>query len=392
MFIHWGVYSELGDGEWVMETRPVNGGDYAKLPGFFNPIKFDPAAWVALAKAAGMKYITITSKHHDGFAMFDSRLSDWNVVARTLYGKDVIGMLAAECHKQGIKLFLYHSQLDWHSPDYFPRGSTGLKTGRPETGNWDAYLNFMDGQLRELLTNYGEIGGVWLDGMWDKPDADWHLARTYALLHQLQPQALVGSNHHKNPFPAKTFKCSKRICRAVIRRASTPEQSVSALPLETAETMNDSWGFRITDDHYKSTGDLIRYLVRAAGMNANFLLNVGPMPSGEIQPEFVQRLKEVGKWTKQYGESIYGTRGGPAAGPWGVTTQRGSTVYVHVLDWNGPVLALPNLPRPVRSARLLRDGSSVEFSTVMGALVLKVPELWPDEVDRVIALELEAEK
>ena len=172
-----------------------------------------------------------------------------------------------------------------------------------------------------------------------------------------------------------------------------PEQSVSALPLETAETMNDSWGFRITDDHYKSTGDLIRYLVRAAGMNANFLLNVGPMPSGEIQPEFVQRLTEVGKWMKQYGESVYGTRGGPvAAGPWGVTTQRGSTVYVHVLDWNGPVLALPNLPRPVRSARLLRDGSSVEYSTVKGGLVLKVPEPRADEVDRVLALELEAEK
>jgi alpha-L-fucosidase len=168
---------------------------------------------------------------------------------------------------------------------------------------------------------------------------------------------------------------------------------VSALPLETAETMNDSWGFRITDDHYKSTGDLIRYLVRAAGMNANFLLNVGPMPSGEIQPEFVQRLTEVGKWTKQFGESIYGTRGGPvAAGPWGVTTQRGATVYVHVLDWNAPVLALPSLPRPVRSARLLRDGSSVEFSAVKGAVLLTMPESRTDEVDRVIALELDAEK
>lgn len=393
MFIHWGVYSVLGDGEWVMETRPVNGGDYTKLPGFFNPIKFDPAAWVSLAKAAGMKYITITSKHHDGFAMFDSRLSDWNVVARTPYRKDVIGMLAAECRKQGIKLFLYHSQLDWHSADYFPRGSTGRKTGRPETGNWDAYLNFMDGQLRELLTNYGEIGGVWFDGMWDKPDADWHLARTYALIHQLQPQALVGSNHHKNPFPGEDFQMFEKDLPGGHTTGFNPEQSVSALPLETAETMNDSWGFRITDDHYKSTGDLIRYLVRAAGMNANFLLNVGPMPSGKIQPEFVERLTEVGKWTKQFGESIYGTRGGPVtAGPWGVTTQRGSTVYVHVLDWNAPVLALPSLPRPVRSARLLRDGSRVEFSAFKGGLVLTVPESRTDEVDRVIVLELESAK
>ena len=393
LFIHWGVYSVLGDGEWVMETRPIHRTDYAKLPAFFDPAKFDPAAWVALAKAAGMKYITITSKHHDGFAMFNSKLTDWNVVARTPYGKDVIGMLAAECHKQGIKLFLYHSQLDWHSEDYFPRGRTGHRTGRPDSGNWDAYLNFMDGQLRELLTNYGEIGGIWFDGMWDKPDADWHLSRTYGLIHQLQPQALVGSNHHKNPFPSEDFQMFEKDLPGGHTTGFNEEQGLSALPLETCETINNSWGFGITDDHYKSTADLVRYLVRAAGRNANFLLNVGPMPNGEIQPEFVQRLTEVGKWTKQYGESIYGTRGGPVpAGPWGVTTQRGSTVYVHVLDWNEPVLALAGIPRAVHSAKLFRDGSTVEFSTVKGGLVLKLPEAPQEEVDRVIALELEPAK
>lgn len=393
LFVHWGVYSVLGDGEWVMETRPINGADYAKLPNFFNPTKFDPAAWVALAKTAGMKYITITSKHHDGFAMFGSKLSDWNVVARTPYGKDVIGMLAAECHKQGIKLFVYYSQLDWHSTDYFPRGSVGHHTGRPDSGNWDAYLNFMDGQLRELLTDYGEIGGVWFDGMWDKPGANWHLSRTYGLIHHLQPGALVGSNHHKNPFPGEDFQMFEKDLPGGHTTGFNPEQGVSALPLETAETMNDSWGFRITDEHYKSTTELVRYLVRAAGMNANFLLNVGPMPNGEIQPEFVERLMEVGKWTKQYGESIYGTRGGPvAAGPWGVTTQRGSTVYVHVLDWNQPVLALAGMPRAVRSAKLMRDGSSVEFSAASGGIVLKVPEAQTGDVDRVIVLELQGSK
>src|ERR1700745_407407 len=249
LFIHWGVYSVLGDGEWVMETRPINRTDYAKLPNFFNPRQFDPAAWVTLAKTAGMKYITITSKHHDGFAMFDSKLTDWNVVARTPYGKDVIGMLAAECHKQGIKLFVYYSQLDWHSEDYFPRGRTGHHTERPESGNWDAYLNFMDGQLRELLTNYGELGGVWFDGMWDKPDADWHLARTYALIHQLQPPALVGSNHHKTPFPGEDFQMVEKDLPGEHTTRINTQQGVSALPLETAETMNTSWGFNITDDH-----------------------------------------------------------------------------------------------------------------------------------------------
>ena len=393
MFIHWGVYSVLGSGEWVMETRSISGAEYSKLPGFFNPLKFDPAAWVALAKAAGMKYITITTKHHDGFAMFDSRLTDWNVVARTPYGKDVIGMLASECHKQGIKVFLYHSQLDWHSPDYFPRGRTGHHAGRTEAGNWEAYLNFMDGQLRELLTNYGEIGGVWFDGMWDKPEADWHLARTYALIHQLQPQALVGSNHHRNPFPGEDFQMFEKDLPGGHTTGFNQEQPVSALPLETAETMNDSWGFNLTDEHYKSSSEVIRYLVRAAGMNANLLLNIGPMPNGEIQPEFVQRLTEVGKWMKQYGDSIYGTRGGPvAAGPWGVTTQRGSRVYVHVLDWNQPVLVLAGVPKSVRAARLMRDESSVDFSTVNGGLVLKIPKAQPEEADRVIVLELEAAK
>jgi alpha-L-fucosidase len=391
MFIHWGVYSILGDGEWVMENRQINRKDYAKLPSFFNPTKFDPAAWVALAKASGMKYITVTSKHHDGFAMFDSQLTDWNVVARTPYGKDVIGMLAAECHKQGIKLFFYYSQLDWHSNDYFPRGQTGRTAGRPESGDWKAYVNFMDGQLRELLTNYGEIAGIWFDGMWDKPEADWNAARTYSLIHQLQPRALVGSNHHKDPFPGEDFQMFEKDLPGKHTTGFNPDQGVSQLPLETAETMNESWGFRLTDARYKSTADLVRYFVRAAGMNANFLLNVGPMPNGEMQPEFVQRLSELGNWTQHYGESIYGTRGGPiASGSWGVTTQRGETVYVHVLDWDGPVLALPTMPRTVRAAKLLRDGTKVEFNILKEGLVLKLPEARAEEVDRVIVLELEA--
>jgi alpha-L-fucosidase len=157
--------------------------------------------------------------------------------------------------------------------------------------------------------------------------------------------------------------------------------------------MNDSWGFNLTDEHYKSAGNVIWYLVRAAGSNANFLLNIGPMPDGEIQPGFVQRLTEVGKWMKQYGDSIYGTRGGPLApGPWGVTTQRGSTVYVHVLEWNQPVLALAEPPGPIRSARLLRDGSNVEFNAVKRGFVLKLPEPQPGEADRVIVLELQGAK
>jgi alpha-L-fucosidase len=393
MFIHWGIYSVLGDGEWVMQRRPIRGAQYQKLPAFFNPTKFDPAIWVTLAKAAGMKYITITSKHHDGFAMFDSHLTDWNVAARTPYGKDIIKMMADECHKQDMKLFVYYSQLDWHSPDYFPRGETGRATGRPDSGNWDAYLSFMDGQLRELFTNYGEIAGVWFDGMWDRPNADWHLDRTYTMIHELQPAAMIGSNHHRTPFPGEDFQMFEKDLPGKNTAGFNANEVVSELPLETAETMNNSWGFNLTDDRFKSARDLIRYLVRAAGSNANFLLNVGPMPNGEIQPEFVLHLREVGEWMKDNGESIYRTRGGPfPPSSWGVTTQRGATIYVHVLDWNSPSLALPATSSPVRSARLLRGAAPVEFTSNTYGLLIKLPPRSAEEIDQVIVLELGAPK
>jgi alpha-L-fucosidase len=168
LFVHWGIYSVLGSAEWVMEVRRIPASDYEKLADQFNPIRFDAAEWVSLVKAAGMKYITITAKHHDGFAMFDSRVSDWDIVDRTPYGDDVLEQLAEECRRQGIKLFFYYSQLDWHHPDYFPRGRTGNSAERPEEGDWYRYLDYMDEQLRELLTGYGEIGGIWFDGMWDR--------------------------------------------------------------------------------------------------------------------------------------------------------------------------------------------------------------------------------
>src|SRR5215472_13882341 len=167
LFIHWGVYSVLGDGEWVMENHKMTVADYEKLPAQFNPTDYDPAEWVKMVKAAGQKYITITSKHHDGFAMWDSKVSDYNVVKSTPYKKDVLKMLADECHKQDVKLFFYHSHLDWHHPDYYPRGRTGEHSGRPDKGDFSKYLDYMDAQIEELCTGYGPIAGIWFDGWWD---------------------------------------------------------------------------------------------------------------------------------------------------------------------------------------------------------------------------------
>lgn len=390
LFIHWGVYSVLGDGEWVMNNRKMPISEYEKLPPQFNPRKFDAAAWVSLAKAAGMKYITITSKHHDGFAMFDSKLTDWDIVDGTPYKKDVLKMLAEECERQGIKLFFYYSQLDWHHPDYYPRGRTGNLPDRHNEGEWSRYIDFMDGQLKELLTNYGKIGGIWFDGYWDRPNADWRLEQTYRLIHELQPQALVGSNHHRKPFPGEDFQMFEKDLPGQNTSGFSAGQEIGELPLETCETINRSWGYNKEDKSFKSLKTLIHYLVRAAGYNANFLLNVGPTPEGTIQPEFVSQLRHMGDWLKEHGESIYGTRGGPLTPrPWGVTTQKGNRIFLHVLDWRDPVLALPLLEGKVRRATLLKTGESVELIERPDSLLVKMPSKPVDSYDTVIVLEME---
>ncbi len=377
MFIHWGVYSVLGHGEWVMFNEKIPIPEYEKLAPRFNPTEFNAAEWVALAKAAGMKYIVITSKHHDGFAMWGTKQSKWNIVDATPYAKDPLQALAEECRKQGIKLFFYHSQLDWHSPDY--------AAGRTDPASFNRYLDYMDAQLRELLTDYGPIGGIWFDGMWDRPDADWRLQKTYDMIHALEPAALIGSNHHRTPFPGEDFQMFEKDLpgqkTAEWNKADTP---VSALPLETCDTINTAWGYDSRDKNFKSPKQLIHYLVRAAGYNANFLLNVGPMSNGKIQPEFVERLRAVGDWTSKNGETVYGTRGGPITPRnWGATTAKDGKIYVHVLDWTDDLLALPALP--VKSAKLFSTGAPVAITRMKGGMVLHLPKQ-RDEVDTIVVL------
>lgn len=390
LFIHWGVYSVLGDGEWVMNQQQIPIHAYEKIPAFFNPTEFDAKAWVQMAKSAGMKYITITSKHHDGFAMWDSKVSDYNIVKRTPYGKDVLKMLADECRKENIKLFFYHSQLDWHHPDYFPRGNTGGSwTGRPESGDFNKYLDYMDAQLSELLTGYGDIAGIWFDGMWDKKDADWRLEKTYKLIHQLQPAALVGSNHHRAPYEGEDFQMFEKDLPGHNTTGFSPEQVVGALPKETCETINNSWGFHLKDNMHKSRKVLVQYLVKAAGYGANFLLNVGPMPNGKIQPEHINSLKEMGEWLSANGETIYGTRGGPlTARDWGVTTQKGNKVYVHVLNWFDESLTIPSWGKKIRSARMFSDKTPVKFIENEYGITIKLLRSKMDEVDTIVELEM----
>ena len=397
LFIHWGVYSEMAGGgdmgiaEWIMNQKKIPIKQYEKLPTFFNPTQFDPAEWVSMVKKAGMKYITITSKHHDGFAMFDSQISDYNIVDRTPYGKDVIKMLKDECDKQGIKLFFYHSQLDWHHPDYFPRGSTGQGyTGRPESGDWNKYIDYMNTQLTELLTNYGEVGGIWFDGMWDQWDADWQLDKTYALIHKLQPGAMIGSNHHKAPFPGEDFQMFERDLPGENTMGFNQTGTISELPLEMCETMNGSWGFNIKDQDYKSTKQLLQTMVKAAGYGANFLLNTGPMPNGKIQPENVETLLEMGKWLDKYGETIYSSRKGPIRPQdWGATTQaQDGTVYIHLLNMKDENLLIPSLPAKIKSAVYFDGGEKVKFDETEYGVLLNIPKEKQDNIDTILVLKM----
>jgi alpha-L-fucosidase len=413
LFVHWGVYSVPGGehkgqkaqglAEWIMDELKIPIPEYEQYAAQFNPMEFNAAEWVGLVKRAGMKYITITSKHHDGFAMWDSKVSDWDIVDRTPYKKDVLKLLADECRKQGIKLFFYYSHLDWHHPDYFPRGGTGKHAGRPESGDFNKYLDYMDAQLSELLGGrYGKIAGIWFDGWWDqqikepggdpkRTRIDWRLRRTYDLIHKLQPQALIGNNHHVLPFEGENFQVFEKDLPGQDTAGFNAEAKIGSLPLETCETTNDSWGYKKSDMNFKSTKKLVQLLVGAAGRNANLLLNVGPMPTGKFPPEVIKQLTEMGEWTKRYGDSLYGTRGGPLPPqPWGVTTQKDRRIFVHLLNTDaatGEEIALPGLTAKVKRATLLKDKRAVKFDATKSTLL--IPTSMRDEIDTVVVLDLE---
>ena len=392
LFIHWGVYSVLGVHEWVMERQQIDKPTYERLGAFFNPTEFDAEEWVKMAKAAGMRYITITAKHHDGFAMFDSKLTDWDIVDRTVSQRDVLKELAEACRKHGLRLFFYYSQLDWHHDDYYPRGHTGHHSGRSDDGNWNAYIDYMNGQLAELLTNYGDVAGIWFDGWWDRKEANWRLEETYQLIHRLQPGALIGSNHHQAPKPGEDFQMFEKDLPGHNTAGYSGEAKIGTLPLETAETMAHSWGFSLQDKAFKSSDELIRYLVKAAGYNSNFLLNVGPMPNGKIQPEFVDTLKVVGQWMAAHGETIYGTRGGPIPPQtWGVTTQQGDRVFVHILDWADDAILLPDMEKQVVGVKYFDTKMPLDFQQTEFGVLVELPTGQGGTVDRILELAIKSE-
>lgn len=388
IFLHWGLYSMLAQGEWVMTNQNLDHMEYRKLASGFYPSRFNADEWVAAIKAAGAKYICFTTRHHEGFSMWDTQFSDYNIVKATPFKRDVLKELADACHKHGIKLHLYYSHIDWDRDDYYPLGRTGRGTGRKTHGEWKTYYQFMNNQITELLTNYGPIGAMWFDGWWDQdqnPGFDWQLPEQYAMIHKLQPSCLVGNNHHQVPFAGEDIQIFERDLPGE-NQAGLSGQDISPLPLETCQTMNGMWGYKIIDQNYKSVETLIHYLVKAAGRNANLLMNIGPQPNGELPEAALTRLKAIGEWMKVYGETIYGTRGGDVTPrDWGVTTRKGDKLYVHILNLPDTGLFLPLTTAKVKSAVAFKDKTPVKFKQDKTGVLLEFAGA-PEEVDYVVEL------
>jgi alpha-L-fucosidase len=389
MFIHWGVYSvpagtyqgkQIGGiGEWIMNRGKIPCTEYQKYAAEFNPIKYDADEWVRLAKEAGMKYIVITSKHHDGFAMFNSKASDWNIVKATPYKHDPLKDLAAACKKHGVKLGFYYSQAqDWNHPG---GSASGGHWDKAQDGSMDDYIRKVAvPQVREILTNYGPIAVLW----WDTPTGmNKERAEMLLPLLKLQPGII-----HNN-----------RLGGGYSGDIETPEQYIPPTGIpgkdwEVCMTINGTWGYKSYDNNWKSTESLVRNLVDIASKGGNYLLNVGPTSEGLIPEPSIERLKEMGAWMKVNGQAIYGTTASPFKRlAWGRCTKKvtadGATLYLHVFDWpKDGKLIVPGLKNAVFSAELLADGSRLESISGPDGVTISVPVAAPDKMSSTIVVKV----
>ncbi len=402
MFIHWGPYSLASvEASWqIMTPKPggISEAEYRALPPRFNPSRFDPDAWIDLARAAGQQYMVFTSKHHDGFCMFDSSYTDYKIT-KTPYGKDIVKQLAGACQARDMRLGFYYSPPDMHHPDFRDTSKPASETwhGQPDRSQWPGYLDYMQLQLTELLTRYGPVALIWFDGLDHQEKYDGR--RFLNLIHSLQPDALVND---RIGVPGDYVTPEQFVPSAIpIKQAhfSAVDQSVNkelkpGVPRpedfqlwETCMTINNTWAYNQNDHDYKSAQRLIRALVEVASRGGNFLLNVGPQPDGSIQPEFQERLRAIGDWMAVNGESIYGTTYGPIQGVPAIrTTMKRETVFVHVFDRPSGGLQIAGLNKKVVSAHLLATGQPLKFDLSDSGVRVQLPAQAPDANVSVIAL------
>ncbi len=409
MFIHWGLYSVAagewngrpvrGIGEWILSNARITVEDYAPLQQRFNPVKFDAKRWVEIAKNAGMKYIVITSKHHDGFCLWDSEHTGWDVGGSPFAPRDPLKELADACAEAGIRLCFYHSIMDWHHPDYLPRREWDTRPA--EGADYERYEAYMKAQLEELVTGrYGKVGILWFDGEWEGTWTHEKGKALYDHVRGLDPDIIVNNR-------VDTGRSGMEgITREGDYRGDygTPEQQIPATGLgdgvdwETCMTMNNTWGYKKNDDNWKSAADLIRKLVDIASKGGNFLLNVGPTGEGEIPAPSVERLEAMGAWMKVNGRAVHGTQANPFPEPpsWGRITRAknedgSDRLYLHVFDWpSDGRLVLSGLLSEPRAVQILgqRTRNLWPASLEGDALVMSLPSEPLDAVCTVVAVDL----
>ena len=404
LFIHWGLYAipagewkgKTNYGEWIRHSAQIPIDVYDRFVGQFNPVKFHADEWVSLAKDAGMKYIVITSKHHDGFCLFDSKDTDFDVMS-TPFKRDILKELSEACRKQGIRLCFYHSIMDWHHPDYLPRRD--WEKDRSAAGAvFDRYVLYMKNQLKELLTNYGPLGVLWFDGEWESTWNEKYGRDLYQYVRSFQPDIIINNRVGASRSGMEGFSQGKESAGDF----GTPEQQIPATGLpgvdwETCMTMNDNWGYNSHDKNWKSAKDLIRMLADIASKGGNYLLNIGPTSEGVFPPESVERLREIGQWMKTNSESIYATQASPFKKlEWGRSTQKaiggGTRLYLHVFNWPADgKLIVPGIFNKAKLAYLVADSkkAALKVSRKEDSLVLEVPKQAPDPVDSVVILDVE---
>ncbi|SHM74837.1 alpha-L-fucosidase [Chitinophaga jiangningensis] len=387
MFIHWGPVSLRGTEIGWSRDREVSKEDYDNLYKEFNPVLFNADEWVKAARDAGMKYLTITARHHDGFCLWPSKFTTYSI-ANTPYKKDIVGALQKACKKQGIKFCIYYSVLDWHHPDY-PIHSAHNNTIDPKS-DMQRYLTYMKNQLKELITNYDPYM-LWFDGQWESPWTDEMGKELYAYLHQLKPD-IITNNRLGKEFAATKNKAID--ADKMVGDYDTPEQVVGRLnmttPWESCFTLCKQWAWK-PNDKMQSLEQCLSILSRTAGGNGNLLLNVGPMPDGRIESRQVKRLQEIGDWLKVNGKAVYNTLGGPyEPTPAYATTRKGNSIYLHVLKTDTAQLTLKSIPDvKIVSARLL-NGNAVTITEQDQQFTVQLPANKRGQLEYIIELETTA--